>query len=342
MSLSAATTAERAPPEHGAVRAGDGVDVSFLVAARDVAPFVAAAVNSALAQRGCTLEVIVVDDGSTDGTAEIVRALSLRDGRVRLLLGGPAKGASAARNRALGVARGTWIAVLDSDDEIRPDRTRALIDAAALQAADIVADNLVRFGHAIRGAPTALPRGPQPYGMDLGAAEYLRRNHLLRVGTNLGYLKPMFRRSFIARHGLTYDETLRIGEDFQFCLSALAAGARYHVVSDAFYLYRVRPGSLSWRLGVDDVDALEAACSRLRPRITGASDPELDAAFQGYVRSLALARALLQVIEQAKAGRLAAAVRVAAACPRAWRFLVPATAGVLTRLALRRIAGAVP
>lgn len=341
MSLSAATPPEQAPPEHDAGCAG-GVDVSFLVAARDVAPFIAAAVGSALAQRGCTLEVIVVDDGSTDGTAEIVRALSLRDGRVKLLRGGPAEGASAARNRALGVARGTWVAVLDGDDEIRPDRTRALIDAATLHAADIVADNLVRFGHAIRGAPTALPRGPHPYGIDLGTAEYLRRNHLLRAGTNLGYLKPMFRRSFLARHGLTYDESLRIGEDFQFCLSALAAGAKYHVTSDAFYLYRVRPGSLSWRIGVDDVDALEAACSRLRPRIMRASDPELDTALQGYVRSLALARALLQVIEQAKAGRLAAALRVAAVRPRAWRLLVPATAGVLTRLALRRIAGAVP
>src|ERR1700739_2911130 len=74
------------------------------------------AVNSAMEQTGVCLEVLVIDDASTDGTAAAAEALTARDPRVRLLRQPVNRGPAAARNRGLAAALGTWVALLDADD----------------------------------------------------------------------------------------------------------------------------------------------------------------------------------------------------------------------------------
>src|SRR5256885_5567543 len=82
-------------------------------------PFVRAAVESVLAQRGVELEVIVVDDGSTDRSAQIVREIG--DPRVRIIPG-PQKGISAAFNAGLAEAKGEFLSRCDADDLYPPER----------------------------------------------------------------------------------------------------------------------------------------------------------------------------------------------------------------------------
>src|SRR5262244_3982317 len=97
-------------------------DVSFIVAAYNAEPYVEAAIRSALQQSGVAVEVVVVDDGSSDHTAKIVSAVAEDDPRVTLLRHQSRRGASAARNTAIEIARGAWIAVLDADDLIKHSR----------------------------------------------------------------------------------------------------------------------------------------------------------------------------------------------------------------------------
>lgn len=82
-----------------------------------------------LAQRGVEVVVVVVDDGSTDGTAGAVSALG--DPRVRVLRHETSQGVVAARNRGLAAARGDWVAFCDDDDVWSPDKLVGQIDAAA-------------------------------------------------------------------------------------------------------------------------------------------------------------------------------------------------------------------
>ncbi len=100
--------------------------VSVVIPAKNVAAYVGETIASALAQREIT-EVIVVDDGSTDGTAAIV--LGIRDPRLRLMTNDSA-GVSAARNFGARHASGDWLLFLDADDRLRPGAVAALLAAA--------------------------------------------------------------------------------------------------------------------------------------------------------------------------------------------------------------------
>jgi glycosyltransferase involved in cell wall biosynthesis len=105
------------------------VKVSALIPAYNRRRYVFRAIDSVLAQTMPVDEIIVVDDGSTDGTLEAIRSRYAT--RVKALRQ-ENRGVSAARRLAVEVARGEWIAFLDSDDEWLPDRNAALLRAASV------------------------------------------------------------------------------------------------------------------------------------------------------------------------------------------------------------------
>jgi glycosyltransferase involved in cell wall biosynthesis len=96
--------------------------VSGIMAARNAAAYVGAAIESAMGQTYANFELLVVDDASTDETATIAAGYAERDARVRLFRQPERHGSAAARNVALAEARGEWIAPLDADDLWRPTR----------------------------------------------------------------------------------------------------------------------------------------------------------------------------------------------------------------------------
>jgi O-antigen/teichoic acid export membrane protein/glycosyltransferase involved in cell wall biosynthesis len=111
---------QRHSPEFGRMRERsctvvDGPLVSVIIPACNAAATVATSVESVLAQTYGNLEILVVDDGSQDGTAEVVRSLAGRDERV-VLLQQPNRGVAMARNAAIERASGEYIAPLDADD----------------------------------------------------------------------------------------------------------------------------------------------------------------------------------------------------------------------------------
>lgn len=94
--------------------------VSIIIPAYNARAFIARALQSALAQNVKNAEIIVVDDGSTDGTRELVATYAARG--VRLVCHENRAGASAARNTGVAIARGEYVAFLDADDEWMPEK----------------------------------------------------------------------------------------------------------------------------------------------------------------------------------------------------------------------------
>ena len=118
-----------------------GPAVSVVVPCFNAAPFLRESVGSALAQTRPPLEVIVVDDGSTDDSAAVASAMGASVRVIRQ----DNRGESAARNRAIDAARGDWIAFLDADDVWRPTKLERQV-AAAADGILGVHTNYFRFG----------------------------------------------------------------------------------------------------------------------------------------------------------------------------------------------------
>jgi succinoglycan biosynthesis protein ExoO len=218
--------------------------VSVLIAAYNASTFLHRAVRSALAQTYAPLEILIIDDASTDNTLAIANALTADDSRVRVLTLPFNSGPAAARNAGLNAARGDWIAILDADDAYTPSRLEALTSAQNGKHIDIVFDNFFFFD-ATRGIveSTALPAGDAIEPIDV--YDFVEHARPYAGQTDWGLLKPMFRRAFLEAHSLRYPEFSRHGEDFLFMCRALHAGGRCLLVHTPGYLYSTRSSGMS-------------------------------------------------------------------------------------------------
>ncbi|MFM2042659.1 MAG: hypothetical protein RLY86_1235 [Pseudomonadota bacterium] len=307
--------------------------VSVIIPAWRAEDHIAAAVRSALDQSLDDLEVLVVDDASPDRTAAVVERLALLDPRVRLVRGGWNRGPAGARNLGLAAARGAWIALLDADDAYEPGRLETLVNFARVADADMVADNLLLEeggdGDGDRGGgdgrpviqpmiPAALLPAPQV----VDTARFLEGNLPVRdhPRVSYGFLKPVFRRSFLARHGLRYDEGARFAEDFLFYTSALLAGARFWLLPQALYRYRVRGDSLTAAHDAGDLHRLLTAAAPLYQNPQVRQDKRLRAAVARHRRSIERRLAWRLFTDALKAGRPGAALAAAAGPSQAWHI----------------------
>lgn len=223
--------------------------VSVIIPAHNAGEYVREAIGSALAQTRRDIEVIVVDDGSADATWEAISACAKHDGRVvpvrRERRGGPA----VARNAAIGRARGRWIAVLDADDLFMPERLERLVGLAEAADADLLADNLRECDFAT-GEPLGLhfPDEAMAYPDPLPLVELVRRDMPDTPGrSRFGFIKPVIRRDFLLRHGIGYAEDVLASQDFLLYFECVARGARLRLTPEAWYIYRLRAGSISTR-----------------------------------------------------------------------------------------------
>ena len=240
--------------------------VTVVIASWRAAGTIGRAVTSALAQPETT-EVVVVDDASGDDGATIRAAHAADDGTGRLTVLSQAKnaGPSAARNVAIAAGKSAWIAILDSDDFMEPGRLGKLL---ALSGAgyDLIADDLLQTpeGQPVSaGKPLWFRDDATPIDVDFGFFIDSNITRASRMRRELGFLKPLVRRAFLERHGLTYDESMRLGEDYDLYARALSLGAKMRLIPWTGYVSVMRGTSLSLNHGRTELAALEACDDRL-------------------------------------------------------------------------------
>ena len=242
--------------------------LSVVMAARNVAPYAGEAVASLLAQSDGDWNLVCVDDGSTDGTARVVAESAAGDPRLRVV-SGPALGVSAARNAALELADGEWVAFLDGDDVVAPD---FVADLRARSAhADAVFRRMAPFADG--SAPRFEPERREDERLDLARGIDLDRVGMRELAAGM----QAWRRAAI--EGVRFRPFI-CGEDRLFALDALLRAGTL-VVSDASrYGYRKRKGSYSGRgiateegwLGELDYRLELAKTAQLAPRRVSPGD----------------------------------------------------------------------
>lgn len=220
--------------------------VSIVIPAYNASETILEALDSARSQTLEEIEILVIDDASTDSTAAIVLARAADDPRIQLHRLASNSGPAAARNAGLAKATGEWIALLDADDSFSPERLERLLEMSA-GGEVLVADNLNLYD---RHAQKIVSLGIRPdllgTGMRLDGREFVDRCKTNQPGAvDFGLLKPLIRTAHIRAYGLSYDVSMRYGEDFQFYLDVLLAGGTMLVLPEAHYQYTERVGTIS-------------------------------------------------------------------------------------------------
>jgi len=218
--------------------------ISVIMPAYNAAGFIGRAIGSVLAQTMPALEILVIDDASTDHTRSVLNGYAMAQPSIKIIElprnGGPA----AARNAGIAAARGDWLAVLDADDAFAPERLAALVAFGESRGADFIADNIAYYDAAAKivtghGMVSANPDEP------VSLRKFLAHNLASGKSMDWGLLKPIFRRTTLIARNIRYREDISHGEDFQLVVDLLLSGADFRILPRPLYLYTQRHGAVS-------------------------------------------------------------------------------------------------
>ncbi|MBP3655293.1 MAG: glycosyltransferase family 2 protein [Clostridia bacterium] len=207
------------------------VDISVIVPCYNAHRYLNVCLESLRAQKQPQIEMILIDDGSTDSTGAMLDAFALAEPRARVIHT-PNGGVSAARNRGIALATGRYLAFMDADDALEEDGLFLLYQAAVHSGAQIVSANHTLFDmeKGCRVPVMTEPVVQQPL-------EIVREIiHMHRIYNNLWnklYVRELF------EGGLSLDEGVRIGEDALMNLQLYLRAKKVHHLSEATYVYRV-------------------------------------------------------------------------------------------------------
>jgi glycosyltransferase involved in cell wall biosynthesis len=242
--------------------------VSVIVPCRNGAAWLGAAIESCLRQTWQPLEIIVVDDASSDGSREVARRYQARG---VVALDSPRRGASAARNTGLRHARGDFIQFLDADDVLDPAKIRVQVERLAGAPAGAISSGAwARF----RTHPSEAVFAAEPVWRDFSAPEEFLIASWRGGGmmANFAWLSP---RAVLEQAG-PWDETLSLVDDGEYFCRVLLAASAVVFCGDArgFYRSTAAPGLSGQRdraALVSGFTAIDVSCRRLLQRC---SSPE--------------------------------------------------------------------
>lgn len=219
---------------------------------------VRAAVESVLSQSYPNLELIIINDGSRDGSLAVCQALARQDSRIRLI-DQPNGGCAAARNRGLDEMQGEYLMFVDSDDRLAPNACRQLVDALG-ESDLVIAHYYFELGEA--RAEKGLLNGNRVLNESEFFDELIKRPGAFYFSA---LWNKIYRVALVRQLGLRFDPFLRWGEDFAFNMqynravhqAALLDVPVYHYVKD------VTGASMSWALNIPQSIRIKARLYRL-------------------------------------------------------------------------------
>lgn len=214
--------------------------LSYIIPVYNTAAWVGECLASVLGHKGSDVECVVVDDGSTDGSPEIIGRFAAADSRVRII-SRTNGGLSEARNTGLRHAKGRYVLFVDSDDIVDPGAVAAMLGEAVADNADVAAGRIMCLS----------PDGSvRPWGVFMPPSSYPSGTGLMKEVDSRSLYFPMVfgymvRRRFLLERGISFEPGL-IHEDELWTPLVLARAGRTIVTGYRHYTYRTnREGSIT-------------------------------------------------------------------------------------------------
>lgn len=202
-------------------------EISVIIPCYNQEKYIAECLDSALEQTFSDYEIIIVNDGSTDKSLEIINEYYKKYPHKIKIVNQENRGPSAARNAGIREARGAYIFPFDGDDKISSDCLQSLYDARQRTGADVIFSNVVLFGQ-ISGV--FLLKNPTKYNM---------------VFSNCVVCSALFKKKDWQQFG-GYDENMRKGlEDWELWLNFVEAGKKFYKVKKQLLFYRIEDNAVT-------------------------------------------------------------------------------------------------
>lgn len=234
--------------------------VSFIVPVYNTQEFLPRCLDSLLGQTLPNIEIIVVNDGSPDGSAAIIDEYARKDSRVRAVEK-PNGGLSSARNAGMDVARGDIIDFVDSDDCVEPNLADFLVDIFAKERPEIVV-----FGAECEPAELASKRIQQLLSPEACVFESFDPTLLFSANAQPYVWRAAYSRELIERESLHFAENVRFAEDVVFQFESYPLSAKTVLAPEKLYHYVMQDKSLThvFNAGAKRMDKVEAHLLVLR------------------------------------------------------------------------------
>lgn len=208
--------------------------ISIIIPVYNTEQYVEATVRSIMEQTYDNLEIICVNDGSTDGSLTVLNRLRDEDPRI-IVIDQKNTGQGAARNAGLEVASSEWISFIDSDDQLAPDAYE-IISKTFSQNPD-----MIHFGIKVVSEDGSTPEDSDIKYYNLKYEGMVKLNDSVILRSDASASNKIFRKSVLDKYGIRFSKILF--EDFQFSMQYMSVVENVYYIKDKLYYYLRRDGS---------------------------------------------------------------------------------------------------
>lgn len=225
------------------------MDISVIIPVYNTEKYIASCVNSVLRQENVSLEIILVDDGSTDSSASICDDYAEKHDNI-IVLHINNSGPATAKNCGLELAKGDYVSFTDSDDELEPTMFYEMIKAGKDNNSEIICCNF-KEADAHGNISHTVCSGKTSIFDKIEALRHLLSKDMIYTGS----VTKIFKREFLTQNHITHNDGLKTDEDFIMNIKAFAKCTNCVVVDKCFYIINYRENSLSHSYFKENIDS---------------------------------------------------------------------------------------
>ena len=210
--------------------------ISVIIPCYNVEKYIAQCLDTTLDQTIKDIEVICVDDKSTDNTLSIINDYSKKDKRVKVIAKDKNEGAGKSRNKGIDTAKGEYVVFMDPDDYYPEEQTlEKLYCAVSKNSVNIAGGNIEGLN----------PDGTKVANVGMNC---YKNNELCYYKDNqfcYGYTRFIYNREFLVKNEIYFPDYLRF-QDPPFFVKAMALAQKYYSIADTVYVYRISHKTITW------------------------------------------------------------------------------------------------